>query len=224
MNCLKKWFHQDWLCRERLGVEKKKILFYYCERVYEGSAEEDSKEWKTQKKQGLTSFTVLKAHCHIQTFQDAFHLLSLFCVFFPPTLNPPSTLWLRPKAMSLSAPPVHHIAILNTISDQCRHRRLFALSHSSISGFASGSAERPHQENLIITVIVFTWALWLWLPRTWPHLNHYLFPHTISPKCHNQGESICFGLFYYLLSTFFHIFSPLNPLSDHSSWWGKAGE
>lgn len=52
----------------------------------------------------------------------------------------------------------------------------FALSHSSISGPA-GSAKDPHQEDLIITVIVFTQSLWLWLPRTWPHLNNYLF-HT----------------------------------------------
>lgn len=201
----------------------KRNPFYYCKCVYGGSTGEESKKWKIQKRLGNISKTSSFFHCLKGTLPRtnlprclSFSFFVCF-VFFP--RNPFSSLWLRPKAMSLSAPSMRHIAILNTYLISASTGGSFALSHSSISGPA-GSAESPHQEGLIITVIVFT----LSLPRTCPHLNHYLFPHTINLNCHNQGVSICFCLFSLSRSTVFHFFILLNPMSGHSSRWGKAGE
>lgn len=56
-----------------------------------------------------------------------------------------------------------------------------ALSHGSVSGPCWLSREptssRPHHNSHCF----FTQSPRRCLPRTWPHLNHYLFPHTIKP-------------------------------------------
>lgn len=116
----------------------------------------------------LASFTVLKVHCHTQTFQDDFHFL---CLFFSGILLPPhdSDQRLCLYLPLLCTTSLYWTPYLISVSTGGS----FALSYSSISGPA-GSAESPHQEDLIITIIVFTQSLCLRLPRTWPHLNHYL--------------------------------------------------
>lgn len=124
VNCLKKKkIHQDWLCRERLGGNI--FFFFYCERVYVGIIGKESKKWKTQKWQGNISKTSCFFHRLKRALPHAnlprWLSFSLF-LFFRKTSSSP---WLRPKTMSLSASSVHHITLLNTIFDQCLHRRLF---------------------------------------------------------------------------------------------------
>lgn len=154
----------------------------------------------------LASFTILKAHCHTQTFQDDFHFLWVF--FFRNTSPSP---WLRPKTMSLSASSVHHITLLNTIFDQCLHGRLFCplpqlrlwprwLSREPTS-------RRPHHNyHCFHSVTLPPSSKDLTPPQSLP------FPHTISPNCHNQGVSIRFCLLFFFYSFESHV-RPQFPVS-----------
>lgn len=128
VKCLKKKKIKKKKNSPRLTLQRelgRKYIFYYCERVYVGITGKESKKWKTQKWQGNISKTSCFFHRLKRALPHAnlprWLSFSLF-LFFRKTSSSP---WLRPKTMSLSASSVHHITLLNTIFDQCLHRRLF---------------------------------------------------------------------------------------------------
>ena len=125
VNCLRKRFHQDWLCRERLGVGRK-VLFYYCESVYGwgvGGHRGGRQEMKVRNRQGEISetslrffFRRLKGTLPHKNLTEAFHFRPLF---YPGVLPPPCD---SDQRLCLYLPSrLHHVAMLNTVFDQ-RHR------------------------------------------------------------------------------------------------------
>ncbi len=142
----------------------------------------------------LASFTVLKAHCHTQTF-----ILSLFfCSFQGSFLLPVAQTIGYVFICPFCAP--HHYT--NTIFDQCRHRRLFCLLpqlHLWPRWLSKEpTSRRPHHNcHCFHSVTSALTSQDLTSPQS-PS-----FPHTISPNCHNQGVSVCSCLLSHSLSTVF---------------------
>lgn len=136
-------------------------------------------------------------HTHTHKFLSC-PVLFLFFFFFyspPPPRNSSASPWLRPKSyvfICLFWVP-HHFTEHRIWSLSPRE----ALMSSPVAPFPSpaGSAESPHQDKPHHNYHYFFFFLLshycLWLPRTWPHLNHYLRSCTISPNCHNHRGRLC---------------------------------
>lgn len=156
----RKWFNPDWTYKEDWNFSMIELS------VYMSAAQ---RKIATNRKP-RNGFIILQIHLAFSlSYTNLFAVWHFLFFLFPLSWNSDQRLYLYLSFLctTLLFWTPHLISVSTGDS--------FALSHSSISGPA-GSAQRPHQEDLIITVIVFIQSLQLWLPRTCPHLNHYLSP------------------------------------------------
>lgn len=151
MNCLKKRFIQDWLCRERLGGKKR--LFYYCECVYEESTGgRKGRNGKLKNGQGNISNTSLLFHFLKSTLRHTkppkMSLICL-CFLFLRILSASQWLWPRlgPYLPLLCTTSPYWTSYLISVSTGSS----LALSHSSISSpcwlSIKPTSRRPHHNR-----------------------------------------------------------------------------